>query len=259
MACFCCRLICLFFVPWMHNLAALATLLATGSAVPVWRLACVVPWRSIDLRALVGPVPGKSWMFVLRFQQICSCPIHFLQNPRLFFICFPIFLLELKHAKKKVPMVWLLAKVRVGNSTAEINGFRAVLQSWGRHCEWLLGHPTDTPRIDTLQVHKFLGGFKDVEVCTMLNHFRHPGLWANDPNSNGLTFVKVGNANQSSVRSWVTPPDCRHLRLVAVTPPVAQVLRTALNKLFTVGDVLSVFAMFETTRILKMVLELDCH
>ena len=30
-------------------------------------------------------------------------------------------------------------KVRVGNSTAEIYGFRSVVQSWGSHCEWLLG------------------------------------------------------------------------------------------------------------------------
>ena len=49
-------------------------------------------------------------------------------------------------------------KVRVGNSTAEIYGFRSVVQSWGSHCEWLLG---------TKQIYK--ENWRDVERSKRLS------------------------------------------------------------------------------------------
>ena len=56
-------------------------------------------------------------------------------------------------------------KVRVGNSTAEIYGFRSVVQSWGSHCEWLLG---------TKQIYK--ENWRDVERSKKAQWWPWP-LW----------------------------------------------------------------------------------
>ncbi|CAL1156848.1 unnamed protein product, partial [Cladocopium goreaui] len=54
---------------------------------------------------------------------------------------------------------WRLAcVVRVGNSTAEIYGFRSVVQSWGSHCEWLVAI---IPRAAQEQLHLALEDILD--------------------------------------------------------------------------------------------------